>query len=52
MYVHQFYEILYAGDDRIAWSTLLEDDRFAAVMAAVDQREPSMADRETTVDVA
>jgi hypothetical protein len=34
MYVHQFYEICYAGDDRIAWSGLLEDERFAGVMTA------------------
>jgi hypothetical protein len=34
MSVHQFYEICYAGDDRIAWSGLLEDERFAGVMTA------------------
>ena len=33
MYVHQFYEILYAGDDRIAWSSLLSDRRFQAILA-------------------
>jgi hypothetical protein len=35
MYVHPMYEILYAGDDRVAWSRLLEDERFASVLRAV-----------------
>jgi hypothetical protein len=35
MYAHPFYEILYAGDDRVAWSRLLEDERFANTLQAV-----------------
>lgn len=34
MYVHQYYEIRYAGDERIAWSPLLSDPRFTSVLAA------------------
>jgi Protein of unknown function (DUF3179) len=34
MYVHPFYEILYAGDDRVAWSRLLDDERFANIVRA------------------
>jgi hypothetical protein len=35
MYVHPLYEILYAGDDRVAWSRLLDDERFANILQAV-----------------
>jgi hypothetical protein len=35
MYVHPLYEILYAGDDRVAWSRLLDDERFANILRAV-----------------
>jgi hypothetical protein len=35
MYVHQGYEILYAGDDRVRWSPLLEDLRFRRVLESV-----------------
>jgi hypothetical protein len=45
MYVHPVYEILYAGDDRVAWSRLLENDRFAHVLrtAAAGTPAPSAA---------
>jgi hypothetical protein len=35
MYLHQLYEIGYAGEDRIRWSPLLEDRRFVGVLASV-----------------
>jgi hypothetical protein len=35
MYAHPFYEILYVGDDRVAWSRLLEDERFTNTLRAV-----------------
>lgn len=45
MYVHPVYEILYAGDDRVAWSRHLESERFASVLRAVATGEnaPSTA---------
>jgi hypothetical protein len=52
MYVHQFYEILYAGDDRIAWSRLLDDGRFADVVGATAGRRMTLKPERGTVDVA
>lgn len=52
MYVHQVYEILYAGDDRIAWSPLLEDPRFAEVIGAALGPGGALKPERGTVDVA
>jgi hypothetical protein len=52
MYVHQLYEIMYAGDDRIAWSPLLEDRRFAGVMDSATGRREQLKSAAGRVDVA
>ena len=52
MYVHSFYEILYAGDDRIAWSRLLDDGRFVDVVGATAGRRMTLKAERGTVDVA
>ena len=52
MYVHQVYEILYAGDARIAWSPLLEDPRFADVIDEAVGRGAALKPERGTVDVA
>jgi hypothetical protein len=38
MYEHREYEIGYAGDDRIRWSVLLEDDRIAGALGEATAR--------------
>lgn len=35
MYEHQGYEVLYAGDDRVRWSPLLDDPGFRGVLRGV-----------------
>ncbi len=51
MYVHQLYEILYAGDDRIAWSPLLDDSRFTEVIAATVGMPAALKPDRAPVDV-
>jgi hypothetical protein len=40
MYVHQLYEILYAGDDRVRWSPLLDDPALRRALQDVAARMP------------
>jgi hypothetical protein len=52
MYVHQLYEILYAGDDRISWSPLLTDPRFADVIGEAVGRGSDLKPEPGAADVA
>ncbi len=49
MYEHQLYEIAFVGEDRVTWSRLLSDARFAAALrgAADDEVAPTDGDSTT-----
>ena len=52
MYVHPMYEILYAGDDRVSWSPLLDDERFVGVLKAAVGRTEIQRTNPSHVDEA